>query len=61
MIANRLKDLWAAGRPTINGWCSIGNPFTAEIMANIKLPDVSAMGQQIQSSVQQKVQSYYQR
>lgn len=35
--------------------------FTAEIMANIKLPDVSAMGQQIQSSVQQKVQSYYQR
>lgn len=33
MIANRLKDLWAAGRPTINGWCSIGNPFTAEIMA----------------------------
>lgn len=33
MIANRLKDLWGAGRPTINGWCSIGNPFTAEIMA----------------------------
>lgn len=20
-------------KPTINGWCSIGNPFTAEIMA----------------------------
>lgn len=33
MIANRLKQLWAEGRPTINGWCSIGNPFTAEIMA----------------------------
>lgn len=33
MIANRLKALWAEGRPTINGWCSIGNPFTAEIMA----------------------------
>ena len=33
MIANTLKALWAAGKPTINGWCSIGNPFTAEIMA----------------------------
>ena len=33
MIANKLKGLWADGKPTINGWCSIGNPFTAEIMA----------------------------
>lgn len=33
MIANKLKQIWAEGRPTINGWCSIGNPFTAEIMA----------------------------
>lgn len=33
MIPNRLKALWADGKPTINGWCSIGNPFTAEIMA----------------------------
>ena len=33
MIPNTLKALWAAGRPMINGWCSIGNPFTAEIMA----------------------------
>jgi 4-hydroxy-2-oxoheptanedioate aldolase len=33
MIANKLKALWADGKPTINGWCSIGNPFTAEIMA----------------------------
>ena len=30
---NKLKDIWAAGRPAINGWLSIGNPFTAEIMA----------------------------
>jgi 4-hydroxy-2-oxoheptanedioate aldolase len=33
MIPNRLKALWAEGKPTINGWCSIGNTFTAEIMA----------------------------
>lgn len=33
MIANKLKVLWAQGKPAINGWCSIGNPFTAEIMA----------------------------
>lgn len=32
-MQNRLKALWDAGKPTINGWCSIGNPFTAEIMA----------------------------
>ena len=33
MIANKLKQIWAEGKPTINGWCSIGNAFTAEIMA----------------------------
>jgi len=33
MIPNNLKRLWSEGKPTINGWCSIGNPFTAEIMA----------------------------
>ena len=33
MIPNRLKSLWAQGKPALNGWCSIGNPFTAEIMA----------------------------
>ncbi|WP_425074766.1 HpcH/HpaI aldolase family protein [Sagittula sp. S175] len=30
---NTLKTLWAEGKPALNGWCSIGNPFTAEIMA----------------------------
>ncbi len=33
MHRNALKALWAADRPALNGWCSIGNPFTAEIMA----------------------------
>jgi 4-hydroxy-2-oxoheptanedioate aldolase len=33
MIPNKLKEAWDAGRPTLNGWLSIGNPFTAEIMA----------------------------
>jgi 4-hydroxy-2-oxoheptanedioate aldolase len=33
LIKNKLKQAWAEGRPTINGWLSIGNPFTAEIMA----------------------------
>jgi len=33
MTPNKLKQLWAAGKPTINGWCSIGNALTAEIMA----------------------------
>lgn len=33
MIKNELKRRWAAGEATINGWLSIGNPFSAEIMA----------------------------
>ncbi len=33
MIRNSLRQRWAEGKPAINGWLSIGNPFTAEIMA----------------------------
>lgn len=33
MFTNRLKKLWSDGKPAMNGWLSIGNPFTAEIMA----------------------------
>src|SRR3954466_12300343 len=33
MKKNRLKQIWAEGGPVLNGWLSIGNPFTAEIMA----------------------------
>ena len=33
MIRNELKSIWAEGRAALNGWLSIGNPFTAEIMA----------------------------
>lgn len=29
----RLRTLWTGGQPALNGWCSIGNAFTAEIMA----------------------------
>jgi 4-hydroxy-2-oxoheptanedioate aldolase len=33
VIVNKLRERWDSGRPTLNGWCSIGNAFTAEIMA----------------------------
>ncbi len=33
MIPNKLRRIWAQGLPTLNGWLSIGNAFTAEIMA----------------------------
>ena len=33
MTENKLKTLWAEGKPAINGWCSIASPFVAEIMA----------------------------
>ena len=34
MQKNKLKALWSSGQPILNGWCSIGNSFTAEIMAS---------------------------
>ena len=33
MKPNELKSKWSAGQATVNGWLSIGNAFTAEIMA----------------------------
>lgn len=33
MIPNGLKTLWAEGGAAVNGWLSVGSPFTAEIMA----------------------------
>ncbi len=34
MRANRLKEIWASGKPAIGGWCSIPGSFSAELMAN---------------------------
>lgn len=34
MIRNPVKTLWADRKPAINGWLSVGNAFTAEIMAS---------------------------
>ncbi|WP_234731408.1 HpcH/HpaI aldolase family protein [Acidocella facilis] len=33
MIANKILRKWANREPVLNGWLSIANPFTAEIMA----------------------------
>jgi 4-hydroxy-2-oxoheptanedioate aldolase len=33
MFLNKVKELWANDQPVINGWLSIGNSLTAEIMA----------------------------
>ncbi|MGB0664535.1 MAG: HpcH/HpaI aldolase family protein [Pontibacterium sp.] len=33
MHPNHIKNKWESGQATINGWLSIGNPFTAEIMS----------------------------
>ena len=35
MRANRPRELWAQGRPTINGWCSMPGSFSAELMASM--------------------------
>ncbi len=33
MIKNGVKKRWAEGKPVLNGWLSIANSFSAEIMA----------------------------
>jgi 4-hydroxy-2-oxoheptanedioate aldolase len=33
MTPNGIRKLWSEGKPVLNGWLSIGNPFTAEIIA----------------------------
>jgi 4-hydroxy-2-oxoheptanedioate aldolase len=35
MRANRLREIWAAGQPVINGWCNMPGAFSAEVMANM--------------------------
>ncbi|HEX5262825.1 MAG TPA: aldolase/citrate lyase family protein, partial [Phenylobacterium sp.] len=35
MRANRLKEIWAAGKPVINGWCNMPGAFSAEVMAGM--------------------------
>ena len=35
MRVNRLRELWADGRPVVAGWLSIPNAFTAELMAGM--------------------------
>lgn len=32
-MSNKLREAWRAGRPTVNGWLSIPNGFTAEVVA----------------------------
>lgn len=32
-MRNGIKNRWAEGRPVLNGWLSIGNAFSAEILA----------------------------
>ena len=34
MRANRLKEIWRQGGAVVNGWLSIPNGFSAELMAH---------------------------
>lgn len=44
-MKNPLKDIWARGEPVLNGWCSVGSPFTAEIMAAQGFDSITIDGQ----------------
>ena len=35
MRANRLREIWATGKPVICGWCNMPGAFSAEVMANM--------------------------
>ena len=35
MRPNRLRQIWKQGRPVLGGWCNIGSPFGAEVMAQM--------------------------
>jgi 4-hydroxy-2-oxoheptanedioate aldolase len=32
--SNRVKELWKQGKPAVQGWCSTGNPYIAELMGH---------------------------
>jgi 4-hydroxy-2-oxoheptanedioate aldolase len=32
--ANKVRELWAAGKPVLNSWCGIPSSFSAEVMAH---------------------------
>ena len=42
MIPNPIKTLWTQNKPVVNGWLSVGNSFTAEIMASAGYDSVTA-------------------
>jgi 4-hydroxy-2-oxoheptanedioate aldolase len=31
---NRVRELWKQGKPAVQGWCSSGNPYIAEMMGH---------------------------
>jgi hypothetical protein len=31
---NRVRELWQQGKPAVQGWCSTGNPYIAEMMGH---------------------------
>ena len=35
MSNNKIKELWRQGKPAVVGWCSTGNPYVAELLANV--------------------------
>jgi 4-hydroxy-2-oxoheptanedioate aldolase len=35
MRANRLREIWASGKPAIGGWCTMPGGFSAELMASM--------------------------
>ena len=42
MRANRLKEIWASGRPVLNGWLGIGATHSAEVMSHIGFDSLTA-------------------
>ena len=50
MKPNKIKSLWTDGKPVLNGWLSIANAFTAEILAEAAVPELPLAGADLQAS-----------
>ncbi len=42
MRGNRLKEIWASGRPVLNGWLGIASTHAAEVMSHIGFDSLTA-------------------
>ena len=46
-MANKVKEIWAAGKVVVNGWLAIPSGFSAEVMAQCGFDSVRGCAQSL--------------